>query len=311
MTSQLDAQLERLSPTQQQAVQWGEGAALVLAGPGAGKTTVLTTRVARILNATPDKNFRILALTFTTKASDEMRGRVEAMVPGLADRTVIGTFHSFCATVLRRHGSHLGIKPAFGIYDQDEDRAELLRDALEQAAHRGEPVTTDDTRWLKTIDQLRSSLVSPQKTTRHFRDVRNGERVARVHAIYEEALRGHNVTDFNGMILDTCRLAHQVPAVAARIRRSYPYWLIDRLISSGPALILEIGEMPTHREIAGRRVLRNKPKDRVCAEVFHTFRGMPLDVLGIAQAIAGDSLDSILAHRARNGGRFNFWQTNR
>ena len=235
MTSQLDAQLERLSPTQQQAVQWGEGAALVLAGPGAGKTTVLTTRVARILNATPDKNFRILALTFTTKASDEMRGRVEAMVPGLADRTVIGTFHSFCATVLRRHGSHLGIKPAFGIYDQDEDRAELLRDALEQAAHRGEPVTTDDTRWLKTIDQLRSSLVSPQKTTRHFRDVRNGERVARVHAIYEEALRGHNVTDFNGMILDTCRLAHQVPAVAARIRRSYPYWLIDEFQDTTPA----------------------------------------------------------------------------
>ncbi len=164
-----------------------------------------------------------------------MRGRVEAMVPGLAERTVIGTYHSFCAQVLRQHGSHLGIKPDFGIYDQDEDRAELLRDALEQAASRGESLTPDDTRWLKAIDQLRSSLVSPQKAARHFRDPKAGERAARVYAIYEDVLRERNVMDFNGMILDTCRLAHQVPAVAARIRQSYPYWLIDEFQDTTPA----------------------------------------------------------------------------
>lgn len=235
MTLELQAALNRLSPTQRQAVDWGENAALVLAGPGAGKTTVLTTRIARILDSTAGKNFRILALTFTTKAGDEMRGRVEAMVPGLAERTVIGTFHSFCAQVLRQHGSHLDIKPDFGIYDQDEDREELLRDALERAASRGEPVTTDDTRWLRAIDQLRSSLVSPQKTAKHFRDPKAGERAARVYAIYENALRERNIMDFNGMILDTCRLVHQVPAVAARIRQSYPYWLIDEFQDTTPA----------------------------------------------------------------------------
>ena len=137
MASELGEALERLSPTQRQAVQWGEGAVLVLAGPGAGKTTVLTTRVARILSNTPNMHFRILALTFTTKAGDEMRARVEAMVPGLSERTVIGTFHSFCARVLRQHGSHLGIRPDFGIYDQDDDRAALLRDALREAALAG------------------------------------------------------------------------------------------------------------------------------------------------------------------------------
>jgi DNA helicase-2/ATP-dependent DNA helicase PcrA len=165
-----------LSPTQRLAAGWGEGAALVLAGPGVGKTTVLTTRIGRILDSTRNRNFRILALTFTTKAGDEMRSRVEAMVPGLTDRTVIGTFHSFCTQVLRQHGSHIGIRPDFGIYDQDEDRAELLRDALVQAAARGDPVTPDDTRWLRAIDQLRSSLVSPQKTAQHFRDPKAGER---------------------------------------------------------------------------------------------------------------------------------------
>ncbi|ABQ30014.1 ATP-dependent helicase [Acidiphilium cryptum] len=235
MTPELQAALDRLSPTQRQAVDWEDGAALVLAGPGVGKTTVLTTRIARILDSTAGKNFRILALTFTTKAGDEMRERVEAIVPGLAERTVIGTFHSFCAQVLRQHGSHLAIKPDFGIYDQDEDRAELLKDALEQAASHGAAVTADDTRWLRAIDQLRSSLVSPQKAAKHFRDPKAGERAARVYEIYENALRERNIMDFNGMILDTCRLAHQVPAVAARIRQSYPYWLLDEFQDTTPA----------------------------------------------------------------------------
>ena len=235
MASELGEALERLSPTQRQAVQWGEGAALVLAGPGAGKTTVLTTRVARILSNTPNMHFRILALTFTTKAGDEMRARVEAMVPGLSDRTVIGTFHSFCARVLRQHGSHLGIRPDFGIYDQDDDRAALFRDALREAALENDQVTVDDARWLKTIDRLRSSLISPQKSAKHFQNATTGKRVACVYGIYENALRAHNVMDFNGMILDTCRLAHEVPAVAARIRKAYPYWLIDEFQDTTPA----------------------------------------------------------------------------
>jgi DNA helicase-2/ATP-dependent DNA helicase PcrA len=164
-----------------------------------------------------------------------MRTRLEALVPGLTDRTFIGTFHSFCAHVLRQHGSHIGIKPDFGIYDQDDDRRELLREALETAAKLGQPVSVDDARWLPAIDQLRSSLVSPEKTARHFRDSRAGERAALVYAIYERALRDNNAADFNGMILDACRLAHSVPAVAARTRQTYPYWLIDEFQDTTPA----------------------------------------------------------------------------
>ncbi len=235
MTDQLQAALDRLSPTQRQAADWKEGAALVLAGPGVGKTTVLTARIARILDESRNRNFRILALTFTTKAGDEMRERVEALVPGLTDRTFIGTFHSFCAQILRQHGSHIGIKPDFGIYDQDDDRKELLREALEAAATDGADVTPDDVRWLRAIDQLRSSLVSAEKTARHFRDPAAGERAASVYAIYEAALRANNALDFNGMILDACRLAHNVPAVATRTRQSYPYWLIDEFQDTTPA----------------------------------------------------------------------------
>jgi DNA helicase II / ATP-dependent DNA helicase PcrA len=235
VTPELTAAMDLLSPTQRQAAEWGEGPALVLAGPGVGKTTVLTTRIARILDASRNRNFRILALTFTTKAGDEMRSRVERLVPGLTERTFIGTFHAFCAQTLRQHGSHLGIKPDFGVYDQDSDREELLRDVFRAAAERGESVSTEDTRWLKVIDELRRNLVGPAKTAARFRDPASGEHAARVYAIYEAALRERNVMDFNGMILDTCRLAHQMPAVAARIRQSYPYWLIDEFQDTSPA----------------------------------------------------------------------------
>lgn len=235
MSSNFDSVMESLSPTQRQAVEWGQGAALVLAGPGVGKTTVLTARIAKLLNDSKNKRFRILALTFTTKAGDEMRTRVEAIVPGAGERTVIGTFHSFCAQILRQHGSHLGIKPDFGVYDQDSDREELLRDALRIAAARGESVTVDDVRWLKAIDRLRSSLIGPGNASKRFQNAATGEHVARIYTLYEEALRRQNVMDFNGLILDSCRLAREVPAVCNRIQQSYPYWMIDEFQDTSPA----------------------------------------------------------------------------
>jgi DNA helicase-2/ATP-dependent DNA helicase PcrA len=235
MTPELNAAIERLSTTQRQAAEWGEGPALVLAGPGVGKTTVLTARIARILDSARNRNFRILALTFTTKAGDEMRTRVEELVPGLTERTVIGTFHAFCAQVLRQHGSHLQIKPDFGVYDQDADREELLRDALRDAVARGEQVSVSDVRWLRVIDQLRSNIVGPNKAATRFRDAAAGEHVAHVYSIYEAALKERNVMDFNGLILNACRLTHQMPSVAGRIRQSYPYWLIDEFQDTTPA----------------------------------------------------------------------------
>lgn len=235
MTPELSAAFERLSPTQRQAADWDDGPALVLAGPGVGKTTVLTARIARILDSARNRNFRVLALTFTTKAGDEMRTRVEELVPGLTERTVIGTFHSFCAQILRQHGSHLQIKPDFGVYDQDADRMELLKDALREAAGRGVAVAASDVRWLGVIDQLRSNIIGPKKTAERFRDRADGERIARVYELYEDALQQRNVMDFNGLILNACRLAHQMPSVAARIRQSYPYWLIDEFQDTTPA----------------------------------------------------------------------------
>lgn len=235
MTSKLEANFAKLTSDQKEAVTWGDGAALVLAGPGVGKTFVLTARTARILDEKPNHKFRVLALTFTTKAGDEMRGRVEEMVPSLAGRANIGTFHSFCAQLLRQHGSHVGIRPSFALYDQEADRREILREALVKAGDRGEPVSSEDVRWLSVIDQLRSNLVSPRKTAKHFSNASEGERVAKVYDVYEQALRDANISDFNGLILNACRLAVDVPQVAQQVRDVYPYWMIDEFQDTTPA----------------------------------------------------------------------------
>src|SRR4030042_6277205 len=94
--------LDELSDIQRQAVKWKEGALLVLAGPGSGKTQVSPCRIPRLLDDSRDKSFRILALTFTTKAADEMKDRVASFVPGLEERATIGTFNRFSGHVFRQ-----------------------------------------------------------------------------------------------------------------------------------------------------------------------------------------------------------------
>ena len=132
-------ELESLNVNQRSAVDWNEGPMLVLAGPGAGKTRVLTTRVARLIQGAPDKRFRILALTFTTKAAEEMRGRVAHLLGPNIRRARLTTFHGFATDVLRQHGSHFGLRPDFTILNQDADRHLVLRDAMEDASDAGIP----------------------------------------------------------------------------------------------------------------------------------------------------------------------------
>ena len=107
MANILENTLGELSAIQRRAVEWENGSMLVLAGPGSGKTRVLTCRVARLLDQSRDERFRVLALTFTNKAAHEMSSRVATLTPGLEERAAIHTFHGFCAQVLRQHGVHL------------------------------------------------------------------------------------------------------------------------------------------------------------------------------------------------------------
>src|SRR5882672_6241224 len=196
--------LSKLIAIQQDAVKWGDGAVLVLAGPGSGKTQVLTCRIARLLDESPKQSFKVLALTFTDKAAREMLTRVQTFVPGQEERTSIGTFHSFCAQILRQHGIHRGLQPDFAIFGQDRDRQLLLEDGLREAAGQGQPVSVSDVRFLPIIDKLKVRLVDPASSAQGLGRHSEAEHIAKVYAIFA-----------------------QYPTIGQLVRRIYHYWLLD------------------------------------------------------------------------------------
>lgn len=226
----LETALAKLTDIQREAVAWGDGAMLVLAGPGSGKTQVLTCRIARLLDGGRDKSFRVLALTFTNKAADEMKERVANFVPGLEERANIGTFHSFCGQVLRQHGIHLGIKPDFSIYSQDDDRKAVLEDALKRAG-----MDTQAVRYLSLIDRMKTMLIEPKDAESRLTQTSDARAIAQTYQAYENELRRLNVLDFNSLIFEAHQLFSNFPAIAARYRRSYPYWLLDEFQDTNDA----------------------------------------------------------------------------
>jgi len=226
-TKEFTTAWEELSPIQKEAAEWDEGPLLVLAGPGSGKTRVLTCRIVRILDTSRDQNFRILGLTFTNKAADEMRSRVANCIPGQEGRLFLGTFHSFCADVLRQHGTHLHINPNFQIYSQEADLQAVLDEAAKEAKKTSAIVSDLDKKTLPVIQRLKSYLILPHDCRERFKDKEFGERMAVVYPAYEAELSKRNALDFNSLILQAHQLFTTFPAFARRYRTVYRYLCID------------------------------------------------------------------------------------
>jgi len=132
---------------------------LVLAGPGSGKTMLLTMRAANIIKNSPRDNFRVLGLTFTVKAANEMQDRIIQYLGENTQRVQIRTFHSFCTDLLRQHGSHLGLKPDFAVITDDRDRMTALSDAIINVEQQGYAVS-DPERLLQQIDVIFTHAIS-------------------------------------------------------------------------------------------------------------------------------------------------------
>ncbi len=226
-TEELAAALEGLSNVQKETVLTDQLPLLLLAGPGSGKTRVLTCRIALTLKETIGKKFRVLGLTFTNKAADEMRSRVTTLIPEEQSRLFLGTFHSFCADVLRQHGTHLGINPNYNIYSQKRDLEAVLNDAVEAAKKTSEIISNLDKKLLPVIQRLKLRLIFPENCVGEFQDENIGERVAIIYPAYEAELAKRNALDFNSLILKTYQLFEKFPAFAKRYRTVYPYICID------------------------------------------------------------------------------------
>src|SRR3954468_1354980 len=186
--------LERLTPAQREAVEHVDGPLLVLAGPGSGKTRVITTRVAHLIHQGV-RPHQILAITFTNKAAGEMKTRVEAILPGRG--VWISTFHSFGVRILRQYHDRIGIDRNFTVYDQD-DRVRIVKAAV-AAANLDSVRYTPDT-LQHAISKAKNQLLPPDKYALTARDFFS-QVVAQVYGVYERKMRESNALDFDDLLL--------------------------------------------------------------------------------------------------------------
>ena len=200
-----------------------EGPLLIVAGPGSGKTRVITHRMAYLVRVCGISPHRILAVTFTNKAAREMKGRLQRLVGTRAEHLTVGTFHAFCASLLRRDGKHVGVEPNFSIYD-NEDQMELLKRAMDEA--EVDPRQFPRRAIQVVISRAKSLLVDSHSLALNHESYFE-ERAARVYERYEELLTSNNAVDFDDLLMKAVLLLQNHPDVLKRYQRRFLHILID------------------------------------------------------------------------------------
>src|SRR3954452_13813965 len=212
-----------LNPDQLDAVVHGDGPLLVVAGAGSGKTRVLTHRIGHLINDEGVSPFRILAITFTNKAADEMRQRVEALVGPVAKKMWVSTFHSACVRILRREAAKLEYPSNFTIYDQ--------ADAVRLVGYVVRDLGLDPKRFPpRTVHANISMAKNDNVTSAAFRDKAGAifeRKMADVYVEYQQRLRKAGAMDFDDLLMNTAVLFRQQPEVLEHYRRRFKHVLVD------------------------------------------------------------------------------------
>ena len=212
--------LEPLTPAQREAVSHVDGPLLILAGPGSGKTRVVTHRIAFLLlqGVSPAQ---IVALTFTNKAADEMRLRLQRLTPGQA--VWVGTFHRFCSRLLRRHASLVGLDENFTIYDSEDSQRALL-EVVQRADLHLTHVTPGQI--AQEISRAKSNLVTAEQfTPRPGHPI--GVMLQDIYPAYQRRLLSCNAVDFDDLLLHTAILLQENPELRRILDERFRYILVD------------------------------------------------------------------------------------
>ncbi len=218
------ATLNNLTASQQQAVDHKEGPLLVLAGPGSGKTRVITHRIAQLVQSGVHP-YNILAITFTNKAAREMGERVEALLPDA--KIWVSTFHRFCAQLLRKHARGVGLQPNYTILDTSDQRR-LLKSVLIELGH--DVKHFPPAKVAARISSSKNRLVGPEEFALNPGGG-IGDTMLRVvteaYPAYQRALQDSNAVDFDDLLLHVARLLEENPALRSQLDERFQYVLVD------------------------------------------------------------------------------------
>ena len=215
--------LATLNPAQREAVEAIKGPVLILAGPGSGKTKVITHRVAYLVKLCGVSPHHIMAVTFTNKAAREMRERLEQLLGQTAEALSLGTFHAICARILRREGKAIGLDSSFVIYDED-DQLRLMKQVLEEL--NLDPKQYAPRALRSAIGAAKSRLISPggyaQRVSSYFEEI-----VHRVYQRYQQLLSQGRAVDFDDLLMKTVQLFQDHPQILNRYQSRYVHILVD------------------------------------------------------------------------------------
>ncbi|MEX0886112.1 MAG: UvrD-helicase domain-containing protein [Phycisphaeraceae bacterium] len=219
-----DPLLEGLTEPQRAAVSHVDGPLLVLAGPGSGKTRVITRRVAYLVQAIGIPPWNVLAITFTNKAAAELRERVAELVSERQARAItVATFHSLCVRIIRQYADRLNLPPGFSIYDSgDQQRA--VKQALSDLAIDAKNFPPGS--MLSTISNAKNELMDAEAFAQQAADFYS-RTVAKVYHKYAEILTRNNALDFDDLLLRTVQLFRNHPDALRQLQERYQYVLID------------------------------------------------------------------------------------
>jgi len=211
---------QQLTPSQKQAVRHIEGPLLVLAGPGSGKTRVITHRIAALIDSGV-RPYNICAITFTNKAAEEMRQRAFAL--GASAGAHISTFHSLCVRILRRYAEKAGVKSNFSIYDQADQRR-CIKQAIKDC--RFDTTQFQPARMLDAVSALKSKLIDAEPFENDADDFFS-KILARIYLRYQQLLAEHNALDFDDLLMKTAFLLEGCTDVNAELANRFKFVLID------------------------------------------------------------------------------------
>jgi DNA helicase-2/ATP-dependent DNA helicase PcrA len=275
--------LEGLNPQQREAVLYRGPSLLIVAGAGSGKTSVLTRRIAGLIQTREAWPSQILAITFTNKAAAEMRDRVQALVGGAADGMWISTFHSACVRILRRQAEAMGMTQSFTIYDSADTRA-LIKRILKELDADTLGFTPGNVG--AKISKLKNELTDAESYSRNVNsEDPNDVAFLEIFRRYTAALRRANALDFDDLIAETVHLFRAFPEVAALYQRRFRHVLVDEYQDTNHAQYSLIRELV--RAIKPQHV-PDDTRMRVDAD-----GGIP----GASLTVVGDSDQSIYAFR--------------